>query len=847
MSNPYLIQPDLSKPPTDLLKSPLPYPLDPFQQYALEAIHKQNNVFICAKTGSGKTAVAEIGIYRALDNKKRIFYTSPIKSLSNQKFSDLTKQFPHVSVGIMTGDIKFQPDAQILVMTTEILRNLLYKQGTKTQTLGLTASLSLDNLGLVIFDECHYINDPDRGKVWEETMILVPSTVQLILLSATLEKPAIFAQWLGQLKKVPIYCIETQYRIVPLTHAIINPTTDEFEVTLTPTTVVSVSSASTNKSSNSSASERILGEVFQDKIYRDYLTQLKAIKDGHAVFKEKVHNKLLSGEKGAVEGKIRPKTFVHQLNHTLQLLLSRNQLPALFFVFSRKGCESLASKVEHTFLDTNESSQVLHTMNYHLHPFKESLESLPQYHQIRDLLLKGIAYHHSGLLPLLKEIIEILFTKGLVKLLFATETFAVGLNMPTKTVVFTGLSKYDDLTKGQRLLRTDEYTQMAGRAGRRGKDKEGLVLYLPERDPVSVYELQQIMKGSKQPVLSRMDFGYDFLLKTLNAGNTSWLQLMEQSYWFQQRQAQLQQNEKEATAIQAKITTVSNCLSPELIAICEEKKARIEAIRDAKGNKFKKLQQEFNAWSAATLQTSQVQAALLNYQSLQDLQAELRSATNYNAYLKDHASGMEPTVAFLRSAGYLKESLSPLAALSSSDLTLRGTLATEINEGHPLLMTELFLSKAAHGLTGPELAALLSVFLEDFDKDAAHSLATINISKEIKDIMRLINADAKRLSDVEYELEASKSEDDWNLSLQWAELVYRWLTEEGVHIATLCQDYGTFEGNLVRGFLKLTNLLDEWSSLATFCENADQLEKITTTKALLVRGLVQPTSLYLRL
>ena len=819
----YLIQPDLSKVPTDLPKSPLPYQLDPFQQYALEAIHKQNNVFICAKTGSGKTAVAELGIYRALEESKRIFYTTPIKSLSNQKFSDLTKQFPHVSVGIMTGDIKFQPDAQILVMTTEILRNILYKQGSKTQTLGLTASLSLDNLGLVIFDECHYINDPDRGKVWEETMILIPPTVQLILLSATVEKPAIFAQWLGQLKKVPIYCIETQYRIVPLTHAIINPTTDEFQTTLTAGS-----------------------ELFQDKIYRDYLTQLKAIKDGHAQFKEKVHNKVLSGEKGAVEGKVRPKTFVHQLNHTLQLLLSRGQLPALFFVFSRKGCESLASKVEHNFLDTNESSQVLHTMNYHLHPFKASLESLPQYHQIQDLLLKGIAFHHSGLLPLLKEIIEILFTKGLVKLLFATETFAVGLNMPTKTVVFTGLSKYDDLTKGQRLLRTDEYTQMAGRAGRRGKDKEGLVLYLPERDPVSVYELQQIMKGSKQPVLSRMDFGYDFLLKTLNAGNTSWLELMEQSYWFQQRQAQLQQNEKEISAIEAKITTVNNCLSPDLIALCEEKKARSEAVRDAKGNKYKKLQQEFNAWSAATLSGTQVQAALLNYQSLQDLQAELRSAQNYNAYLKDHASGMEPTVAFLRAAGYLKtpESLSPLTA---SDLTLRGTLATEINEGHPLLMTELFLSKAAHGLTGPELAALLSVFLEDFDKDASHSLASIAVPPPIKEVMRRINVDAQTLSDLEHKHQASKSEDDWNLSLQWAELVYRWLTEEGVHIATLCQDYGTFEGNLVRGFLKLTNLLDEWSSLATFCENADQLEKITATKALLVRGLVQPTSLYLRL
>jgi len=208
---------------------------------------------------------------------------------------------------------------------------------------------------------------------------------------------------------------------------------------------------------------------------------------------------------------------------------------------------------------------------------------------------------------------------------------------------------------------------------------------------------------------------------------------------------------------------------------------------------------------------------------------------------------VEPIVSFLRSAGYLKESLSPPTALKPTDLTLRGTLATEVNEGHPLLMTELFLSKEAHALTGPELASLLSVFLEDFDKDISLTLKDLDVPKCIPTVMMCINAEAKLLSDLEYKAGASKAEDAWNLSLQWAELVYRWLTEEGIHISTLCQDYGTFEGNLVRGFLKLTNLLDEWTSLATFCEHADQLEKITTTKALLVRGLVQPTSLYLRL
>ena len=818
----YLVQPDLSIPPTDLPESPLPYPLDPFQQYALKAIYLNHHTLVCAKTGSGKTAVGEIAIYKALSEGKRVFATYPIKSLSNQKFSDLTKQFPGHTVGIMTGDIKFQPDAQILVMTTEILRNLLYKQGTKTQSLGLTASLSLDNLGLVIFDECHFINDPDRGKVWEETMILIPPSVQLVLLSATLENPAPFAQWLGQLKKTPVHLIQTQYRIVPLTHVVIDNYSDEYLTVLTPTE-----------------------EVFDDKAYRSYLQQIKFIRDGHKEFKDKVHNKVLAGEKGAVEGKVRPKSFLHQMNHTLDLLLKRDQLPALFFVFSRKNCEIYASKVERDFLTSSESARVRTLVQKHLHPYKSLLDTLPQFHEIQGLLVKGIAFHHSGLLPMLKEIIEILFTEGLIKVLFATETFAVGLNMPTKTVVFTSLKKYDDAARGLRLLRTDEYTQMAGRAGRRGKDKEGLVILLQDKEPVEVFELQKIMKGSRQSVHSRMNFHYDFLLKTLNAGNTNWLTLMEQSYWFQQRLEQLKQNGKAIAAFEAKVLKTQAMLSEHQMALCQEKKVKELEIKNTGGNKYKKLQQEFMKWSAVHLSAT-FPSIEANYDMLLVQEKELAEERRYTTYLKDHATTLAPTVAFLRQTGYLKESLSPPTDLGPGDLTLKGLLATEVNEGHPILMTELFLSRLAHPLTGAELAATLSVFLEDFNKEVSPRLKDLQIPDIILPILESVNVNAGRLGDIEYKVGAAKSPDDWNLSIQWTEPVYRWLTEPDIHIATLCQDYGTFEGNLVRGFLKLTNLLDEWTSMATFCEHADQLEKITEIKALLVRGLVLPTSLYLR-
>jgi hypothetical protein len=813
MTTEYLIQPDLTKPATDLPISPFSFPLDPFQQYALKAIHQNHNVLICAKTGSGKTLVGEAAIYKALKDGGRIFYTAPIKALSNQKFSDFTKQFPDATVGLMTGDIRFQPDAQIVIMTTEVFLNLLLKKGSKTESLGLTASLSITGVQAVIFDECHYINDRGRGKVWEQAFMNVPKSIQLVLLSATLANPELFAGWLGNLKEVPCHLIQTQYRIVPLTHAVLDPITDALIITQTPGV-----------------------EVYQEKAYRDWLQTRKDLVDGHRKFQEKVVNKVISGEKGPVEGKVRPKTFVHQLNHTLSLLQTRNQLPALFFVFSRKGCEVLANQVTLDFLDSSETAAANHIIDFHLHKFK-SLESLPQFHMLKGLLLKGIAFHHSGLLPLLKEIVEILFLKGLIKVLFATETFAVGLNMPTKTVVFTGLSKFDDECNGMRLLRTDEYIQMAGRAGRRGKDTEGLVIYLPERDPVSVLELQQIMKGTREAVVSRMDFHYDFLLKTLNANGPTWLQQMETSYWFYQRSRIKAQNAKEVLALKGRIEALEPLLTEEVKALIK-KKAELETqLKTAKHKQQGKIRAEMDALSIRPTDLS-------NHQALYDSRQTLVELEKYQTFLTDHASTVKGPVTFLKAAGYLKESETAPQLLTQEDLTLKGLLATEINEGNPILMTDLFISKKAHDLSGPELATLLSFFLEDFDKNESYVLDTLGIPAKVKDVALFLNDESYRLGELEGKCGSTKSETAWFLSLQWSELVFRWITEE-THIAILCSEYNTFEGNVVRGILKLVNLLDEWLSMATYCNEASQIEKITGLKPLLMRDIVMPNSLYL--
>ena len=201
------------------------------------------------------------------------------------------------------------------------------------------------------------------------------------------------------------------------------------------------------------------------------------------------------------------------LNGFIDFLRSRNLVPALFFIFSRKECEKMARSLQKSLTTSEEQAEIDKIFNYELRNHKKTYEKSPQYHQLHSLLLKGIAYHHSGLIPILKEVIEILFAKGLIKILFATETFAVGVNMPTKTVIFPKLSKYSN--KGFRFLRTDEYLQMAGRAGRRGLDKFGTVIILPFDELMEYTSLKKMMTGKSPSINSKFKLTYQFLLKIL--------------------------------------------------------------------------------------------------------------------------------------------------------------------------------------------------------------------------------------------------------------------------------------------------------------------------------------------
>jgi superfamily II RNA helicase len=801
----YLKIADVKQGPAEMPQDPpinYKFPLDPFQQHALKAICHEENVLVTAKTGSGKTLVGEVQIAYSLRKGMRVFYTTPIKSLSNQKFNDLKAQFGEQKVGIMTGDIKFSPDADIVIMTTEILRNLLFKQGSSTKDIGPTASLTLDGLDAVIFDECHYINDKDRGHIWEEIMILLPPNVKMIMLSATLDHPEYFAEWLGALKKRPINLISTEYRIVPLTHTLWYK--DEFHTLM---------DAKNN---------------YDDQVYKQWISWRLGQEKAHDKFQQKVKDARAAGQEGPIEGKTRPTSFLHQMNALIVTLEQKQLLPALFFVLSRKDCEKYAQKVESTLITSSEKAELIHIWNYQLRRHKAELEKLPQYHHVRCLVERGIAFHHSGLIPMLKEIIEILFSKGFIKVLFATETFAVGINMPTKTAVFVGVKKFDEEVNDMRILTTAEYLQMAGRAGRRGLDTMGLVIYLPDRNPLEPYEMRAMMCGGKAPVTSRMEFDYDFILKTIHSENTSWMDILENSYWRRQRQELIDDYQLEQDQITKRLAVLK--ITAYELGILKHKEEMEYQLTILTNSKRRKMEQQLQQWHSEH-NGLKWDTAIRDFTEANELQRKFDRNSADLAKLKDTSSAVERKIVVLKDLGYLR---------TDGSLTTMGTLATELNECDPLLISQLYLMPEVRDFEPQEILTILAGCILDGKKEEPR-IEDIKIPHKVKDTLYTLSDIWEKICYVEDENGSTPS--PWKMSTSWIGPLWDWM--EGQSLGEICAKYDIYEGNMMRSVMKLYNMLEEWRCMATFCEHSDILEKFRDAHTLLLRKAVIQDSLYL--
>lgn len=805
-------------PPADGLALDKGYAPDPFQKHAILGIHAGDHVFVTAKTGSGKTFVGEYLIAKALAANQRVFYTTPIKSLSNQKYHDLKVLFPNASVGILTGDIKMAPDAQIVVMTAEILRNLFYKRGTATEHVGVTAAVSLEGVAGVVMDEVHYIQDPDRGHVWEETLILAPRNLQLVLLSATMPSAAALAGWLGTLHQRRVWLLSTTYRIVPLVHGLLSPAqgapkdaevADRWRVT-----------------------PLLDGQSrWIDGAYTGWLQGRKAIEDAAAAHKKAVVVRRVDGYSASPPiGKTRVEDPIARLRRTVDWLSATGNLPALFFVFSRKECERLARLVEGSLIDSSAAAAAEHIMDFHLSRHRATLERSPQYHRIRELLLRGIAFHHSGLQPLLKEIVEILFTRGFVKALFATETFSVGLNMPTKTVVFLEMEKWCDGGE-RRLLRPDEYIQMAGRAGRRGIDTQGLVLYEPLGDPVLTSDLKGVMTGALPALQSRMRFHYDFILKhRLTNGGTD---IAANSYWAVQQRATRSTMAFQVAGFDTTLAAIELTLPLPDRQVLAERDALEEAVATSSNAARKRAALALNRWREEHCGWD-VKAATYKRWKETRIQRDLLAA--------DIAAwDSSPLLAL----GPQEECLSRWGFLQDGQLTTLGLCASDTNEGHCILMPLLAASGHCEELTAEEIACVLAGFLREGGggKDNTPDIEGCGLSDAAVETLYWVNDTARELQRDEDSLRIFSPTGFWDLSPLWVSVTARWIA--GDAIAVIAAELDLFEGNVLRGLLRVANLLEEWGAIATIRNDLATLEKLRGLTFL--RNEVVVDSLYLRM
>ncbi len=432
--------------------SVFPFQLDQFQKDAIASLNAGSSVVVCAPTGSGKTLVGEYAIYRALSRGKRVFYTTPLKALSNQKLRDFREKFGFDHVGLLTGDASINRDAPILVMTTEIFRNMLY--GTPIGQIGI----SLVDVEAVVLDECHYMNDRQRGTVWEESIIYCPRGVQLVALSATVANSDELTDWLNQVHG-PTDLIYSDHRPVPL----------EFHF------------------------GNIKG-LFP--LLNDDKTQIN-------------HRLLRKKKKGDKEkSKAHVKAEAPSIIQVLSQLQERDMLPAIYFIFSRRGCDKSVADVGDFRLVNNEEAQQLRRQ------IDEFLTRNPEAGRSGQIapLYRGIAAHHAGILPAWKVLVEELFQQGLIKVVFATETLAAGINMPARTTVISTLSKRTDT--GHRLLNASEFLQMAGRAGRRGMDERGHVVTL-QTPFEGAKEAAYLATSKADPLVSQFTPSYGMVLNLL--------------------------------------------------------------------------------------------------------------------------------------------------------------------------------------------------------------------------------------------------------------------------------------------------------------------------------------------
>jgi superfamily II RNA helicase len=786
-----------------------PYPLSDFQKYAIEAVVTGNHTLVTAHTGSGKTLPAEfaIGFFHGLG--KKVIYTSPIKALSNQKYYEFSRKYPHISFGLFTGDIKTNPEADVLIMTTEILMNALFRGNHATGgniTEGTTLSSSLQfqidietEVGCVVFDEVHYINDVDRGQVWEKTILMMPNHIQMIMLSATIDAPERFACWCergGESEKT-VYLASTNHRVVPLTHYGFLTTTES------------------------------IFKGMKDKVLE------KEIRDNT--------NTLIPLQKDNGQGYLRIaktlKTFEQKqttmkraavLNNLVLYLRDHDMLPAIGFVFSRKHVELCAHEITIPILE--DDSKVPYTVRKDceqivrkLPNYREYLE-LPEYNHLVALLEKGIGIHHSGMIPILREIVELMISKRYIKLLFATESFAIGLDCPIKTAIFTGLTKFDG--SSERYLMSHEYTQMAGRAGRRGIDTIGHVVHCNNLFKLPTQSEYATMLGGKpQSLVSKFRISYSIVLNLLKKHEKplalqNLVDFVKKSMVNEEIEKSLYESKQRvhelASIIEQKTSAFEELKTP--VDDCVKYLDLEQKLKTATNKHKKQCERDIREIMDAHPKIKDYAKSVGEYRTKQN---EWKKEKDHYEYLENYLQEQVRRVIFVMvNEGFVEESTDGYYTLSDS-----GKMASTLAEVHPLIFVKLLQqSRLLADLSPKQCIGLLSTFTDV--KVPADEKYTIPVTDD-RTVKQVVSTMATMFLDLEsveqrYDMRTGIQYDEYlqydmiDAFMQWAdcetEADCKYFIQQSINISV---------GDFTKAIMKVAAIVKELMSMCEEFEGKD--------------------------
>jgi superfamily II RNA helicase len=807
------------------------YPLHIFQKYAIEAIVEGQHVLVTAPTGSGKTLPGDFSIDYFHSKGKKVIYTTPIKALSNQKFYDFTNKYKDISVGLITGDIKTNPDADVLIMTTEILLNKLFqiKSNTTVPTSSISFEMDIENeLGCVVFDEIHMINDQARGHVWEQSIMMLPKHIQIIGLSATLDNPEKFALWLenkGEYTETPekvVYLASKLTRAVPLTHyGFITTTSGIFKA--------------------------VKDKAAQEEI-KSFINKPFVLQNAKGEFNDQEYHKMNKMTTLFERNNVRTKRQ-HVLNQVTKHLVENEMLPALCYVFSRKQLEICANEVTTNLLEfDNKTPYIIDRECEHIIrklPNYQEYLNLPEYVNMVTMLRKGIAIHHSGVTPVLREMVELLFVKGFIKLLFCTETMSVGINMPVKTTIFTEICKFDG--ENNRMLYSHEYTQAAGRAGRLGLDVVGHVIHLNNlfRNVDTMTSYKNMMSGKPPTLKSKFKISYNLLLNLIEIGDNNFIHFARKSMVKDDLDNELKQIydaiSKENAEIDMIENTFQNMRTPKEVineyltlhhtknsAVNKKRKEierQIEAIRDKYVNiEFDKIK---------------VEKYNLKLKKIDDLQED------YNYVEKFIDNNVETIVRLLHDEGFVTNDNSDEKTLT---LTLKGTIASHLRETHCLVFSQLFQENVFDSLSTVQLVSLFScltnIVVKDEMKNYVPRVDDVSFKNVVFKVKNMYNDYITKETNLNI-----NSGIEYTYHYDLLNYVDKWCYCENVEeckklLQELADEKEIFLGEFVKALLKINNISSELEKIAEMTGNMALLSKLKEIPTMTLKYVVTNQSLY---